>query len=1158
MEHLKELVSPKTLHWLSYVASLSWIVLGVIFFGIFADMESNESRFDFRCGSNKDKELIRGKCHEQYEKQYHKIPVFWFVIINFLVTASVCVFYSQAVKSRVNELEAHIKDEEEQAEQRIRNPTRKKLFTAYCFQLAARFLLGIFFVVIQANLLYPHNFPSNFNCNLIRVDNFTNVTVIATSNVKQTQTSYECHNQRAAKKTFGCHFLIGVTGFFALLAFVEATFILFKFVRSIRREERFMEDPKFYKYYLKSNSNASLLEPERQTLYRTNNHQHQHQPATSTAAYIERMKTYVQTVTDRPLSDLKSPFHRNPGEGFGTDITLDQIYTNLNIHEGRVDSEHLAGDRDTLLKKYPRKTANLPPRPADIFDANKQNILLVGHPGTGKTMFCTKILRDWASDKLFVEVQNKQLDFQVAFLFKLRILNGLADQELNLRELLDRSEYSATLSDENEVWDYIRQNPNKVLVIFDGFDEYSGRTKIDNDDILYRNPREEDRMPLHSLLKNILSGKILAGATVLTTTRPNALSCFGSLCFNRTVEILGFTTDQVEEYVGKFTNGGDKAETIKEHIRSNLILRSFCYIPVNCFIICSCLLKLLIDNSADHLGCLPTKLTEIYSVAIKILYFCYDDDRCRHHKDKGRDFYLKPFKELPEAVTRVFSRLGEIAFNGIQQGRLVFESQEVNDLEKNGLFQRLPDTSSGLKEGKAQYCFLHLTVQEFFAAKYLVDTMSHEELKTFVSDHIKEGAWKVVMQFVAGLLEQEEQSTDIFSGLLPLSSVTRETTFFIIRREELGTKTETLTCWPAQDDKELVVTLFNCMYENNLSSLEVQRRLAQIDCNALDFSDCRLSPLDCLTLVHALQSSGKKILHFNLLGNHIDSLGCIEISKLFGGKDHNQGFCNLKSLNLTLNGIGDEGVKYLTTALINNNCKLNTLGLKGNDITDKAVEHLTKALINNNCKLTNLGLEGNEITDKGVEHLTKALINNNCKLNSLGLEGNEITDKGVEHLTKALINNNCKLNSLGLEGNEITDKGVEHLTKALINNNCKLNSLGLEGNEITDKGVEHLTKALINNNCILNSLGLGTNEITDKGVEHLTTALINNNCKLISLSLKVKSGITDKGVNHLTRALINNNCKLKSLSLPEDVVSEKSKILINDAAKERNCAVFYF
>ena len=113
-------------------------------------------------------------------------------------------------------------------------------------------------------------------------------------------------------------------------------------------------------------------------------------------------------------------------------------------------------------------------------------------------------------------------------------------------------------------------------------------------------------------------------------------------------------------------------------------------------------------------------------------------------------------------------------------------------------------------------------------------------------------------------------------------------------------------------------------------------------------------------------------------------------------------------------------------------------------------------------------------------------------------------------------------------------------------------------NKITYKGVEHLTKALINNNCKLNSLGLEWNEITDKGVEHLTTALISNNCKLISLNLKFMSGLTDKGVNHLTRALTNNNCKLKNLSLHGLVVSEKSKILINDAAKDKNCAVFYF
>ena len=1166
MDSLKEFLAPKTFNRFSFVVNICWILLGITLSAIFLDAETSESRFDFRCGSNGDKELIRGKCYEQYEKQYHKfgIPVYGFVILNFFLTSSVCVVYSQAVKARVCELEANFKDEEKQTQLGIRNRTRKKLFTAYCLQLVARFLLGIIFVLLQTNLLYPRGFPSNFNCNLAKKGNFTNTTVTAT----------ECHNQRATKKTFWSYAVIVVTGTFALLVFIEVLCILWR----ARRRERFMEDQQFYKHYLKSNSNASPKEPQQQPLTEvvTQGDVNQtEQPSTaassnappsfndtnrnaqtSVGTFQERMKNYIRTVTDRPLCDLKSPFHRNPGEGLGTNLTLDKIYTNLIIHEGRAYLDQLTGDREEQLKKYLRANANLKPkRPADVFDADNQNILVVGHPGTGKTLFCTKILRDWACDNLFIGGQNAQLDFQVAFLVKLRMLNRVADQELSLRELLEYSEYSTPLSAEpDEVWKYIRQNPNKVLVIFDGFDEYSGRTEIDNDDTLYRN-WEEERMPLHSLLKKILSGKLLAGATVLTTTRPTAVSCFGSLCFHKAVEILGFTPQQVEDYVEKFTSGGDKAKTIKEHIRSNLNLLSFCYIPVNCFIICSCLLKLLIDNSAYHLGCLPTKLTEIYSVAIKILYFCYDDDRCRHHKDKGRDFYLKPFKELPEAVTRVFSRLGEIAFTGIQQGRLVFESQEVNDLEKNGLFQRLPDTSSGLKEGKAQYCFLHLTVQEFFAAKYLVDTMSHEELKTFVSDHIKEGSWKVVMQFVAGLLEQEEQSTDIFSGLLPLSSVTRETTSYEIRREELEGRTETVTCWPAQEDKELVVTLFNCMYENNSSGLEVQRRLAQIDCNALDFSHCRLSPLDCLTLVHALQSSGEKIVHFNLFANHIASLGCMEISKLFVGKDHNQGFCNLKSLNLSHNVIRDDGVKYLTAALVNNNCKLNSLTIGSNGINDEGVEHLIKALTNTNCELSSLDLDNNRgITVEGVKHLTAALINSDCKLNHLALGNSEITVEGVKHLTAALINSNCKLNSLELGNIEIIDEALKHLTEALINSNCKLNSLNLGYNKITIEGVKHLTAALINSNCKLNSLNLGYNKITIEGVKHLTAALINSNCKLNSLGLR-NSEITDEAVNHLTKALTNTNCKLSSLDLSYNKITVEGVKHLTAALINSNCKV---
>ena len=775
-----------------------------------------------------------------------------------------------------------------------------------------------------------------------------------------------------------------------------------------RNVERLIEGLQFHNYYLKSNSIASPAEVQHQEL--------------------STMKKHVREVTELPYRDLKSPFH-NPGEGPRRDLKLDEIFTNLIVYEGRAEY-NFSGDRLEQLKEYHKANENLrPTRPGDIFDAEKQKILVVGRPGIGKTMFSTKILRDWASDNLISETQKSQIDINVAFLIKLRMFNSI-NKDLNLRELLDHSEYSTALSE--DIWNYILDNPERVLVIFDGFDEYLGRTEINKDDIPHRNSGEE-RMPVHLLLKKIVSGKILTGATVLTTTRPNAVSCFGSLDFHKTVEILGFTTEQVKDYVEKFTKEEDKAETIKQHITSNLNLLAFCYIPVNCFIICSCLLELL--GNTTGFTSLPTRLTQIYSIAIKMFYFSYDDNQYRHNKADGQPFFLKPFKELSSHVQNVFARLGKIAFDGIKEGKLILESHEVNDLESNGLFHRLPDTRDRpLAEPRPQYCFLHLTIQEFLAAKYLVDTYSSEDLQKFVSDHIQDGAWKVVMQFVAGLLaEKEGQSTDIFSDLLPSETFTEKVK--IKMSEDSEERTKTRTWWPTPEHRSLVVTLFNCMYENNASDREVQKKLVKIGCNALDFRRCNLSPLDCLALVHALKSV-EGILDFDLTDNNLQSLGCIEIAKLLPGNQHNQGFCELKRLNLRENNITDEAVKHLSTALTHTNCTLNSLNLEYNNITDEAVKHLSTALTHTNCKLNNLNLGFNKITDEAVKHLSTALTHTNCKLISLNLLNNEITDEAVKHLCTALTHTNCKLNSLNLWNNNITDKGKNLLNS--MNINCKV------------------------------------------------------------------------------------------------------------------------
>ena len=196
------------------------------------------------------------------------------------------------------------------------------------------------------------------------------------------------------------------------------------------------------------------------------------------------------------------------------------------------------------------------------------------------------------------------------------------------------------------------------------------------------------------------------------------------------------------------------------------------------------------------------------------------------------------------------------------------------------------------------------------------------------------------------------------------------------------------------------------MYENNASDREVQKKLAKLGCNALNFYCCNLSPLDCLALVHALKSV-KGILDFDLSYNELQSLGCIEIAKLLRGSKHNQGFCKLKRLILLDNNITDVGIKHLSTALTHTNCTLNSLNLDRNHITAEGVKHLSTALTHANCKLKNLNLWHNKITDEGVEHLSPALTHTNCKLNRLNLGSNRITQKGKE-LVKSM-NINCQV-----------------------------------------------------------------------------------------------------------------------------------------------------
>ena len=1065
------------------------------------------------------------------------------------------VIYSQSVKSRVNELDAeHSQDQQEN--RRGRKP--RGLFIAYVSQLVLRISFGILFIVLQTQVLYGNNFPSNFKCELMPTAGNNSVT--PSTNITPVTQVFQCHNQRASKKTFWIKAVSVVNGMFVFLVFIEIVCILSRARKAVGR--RFMEDEQFFTDHLKStrvpsardNTREStqhseptshelpLLSPQEPVELPEQNHGEQIQeplPQDSTEQephqvqsemhcqqpplqdFIKTIKESVKKGTEQ-LIDLKQPYKRpNPGEGSAKDLNINQIYTNLKIQEGRTEIYNFPTDRREQLQIYPQPNPNKSEfnRPEDIIDAKHKNIIVVGRPGIGKTLFCTKLLRDWASGEVFSNEQNLEADYNIAFLLKFRRLSKLTTH-INLRELLcDCSEYPTYVND--EVWEYILQNPNKLLLMFDGTDEFPRHSEIATEDYSdYRNTAEGE-MPVLALYQKIADGKLLSGATVITTTRPTAVSSLKELNFNRVVEILGFTSQQVEDYVEKFTKEEHDADRVKEtmwqHISGNLNLFSLSYIPVNCFIICSCLFYVLRNCDPPRL---PTKLTEIYSIAIKIFFSRHSSEKYRSSITNCDKFVFKKFRELPSQIQDVFKRLGKIA-----------------GLEDCGLLHRLPDRAGPLAAPpEEQFCFTHLTVQEFMAAKHLTDTLDGEKLRTFVADKIRDGKWAVVIQFIAGLLQEREVPlTHIFTDLLPAKTEEKEKRKLTGIRDKTSKDSEprTLTCWPAEEDKHLALNLCKCLNETNVNNSVIEEKLAEINFNAVDFSHCSLAPVDCAALVQVLQNT-KGISCMNLQRNNIGPLGCEKIAKLANNDKLTS------SLNLADNQITDKGVNHLSEALKQR--KLETLNLAGNQLTDKGVQHLSEAL--KQSKLETLNLASNQITDKGVQHLSEAL--KQSKLETLNLEGNQITDKGVQHLSEAL--KQSKLETLNLVGNQITDKGVNHLSEAL--KQSKLETLGLAYNQITDQGVQHLSEALKQSE--LEKLNLRRNQITDKGVNHLSEALKQS--KLETLYLE-NNKITDKGAQHLSEAL--KQSKLETLYLENNKITDKGVNHLSEALKQSKLEILY-
>ena len=131
---------------------------------------------------------------------------------------------------------------------------------------------------------------------------------------------------------------------------------------------------------------------------------------------------------------------------------FEQIYTNLSM---------LIEGGSGGIQKCPLDYSALLTTPVD--GVMPKRFLVQGEGGAGKTTFCSKIAWDWTNGSRFQE-------FTMVLVIPLR---DTEDDE-TVGQIVKRY-----LPDENRVQarqidNYIRTNPDKVFIIFDGLDEYNG------------------------------------------------------------------------------------------------------------------------------------------------------------------------------------------------------------------------------------------------------------------------------------------------------------------------------------------------------------------------------------------------------------------------------------------------------------------------------------------------------------------------------------------------------------------------------------------------------------------------------------------------------------------------------------------------------------
>ncbi|XP_056445670.1 NACHT, LRR and PYD domains-containing protein 12-like [Gadus chalcogrammus] len=860
-------------------------------------------------------------------------------------------------------------------------------------------------------------------------------------------------------------------------------------------------------------------------------------------------------------SHLREKF-RNEFEGIakaGQPTGLNDFYTELLITargSGEVNQEHEIRLIETASRKPAREETQI--KCEDIFkplagqDQPIRTIMTTGVAGIGKTVLTHKFTLDWAEGKA-------NHDIHFTFLLTFRELNLLKGKEFSLVELLHY------FFIETKIAAICRFEWFQVVFILDGLDEC--RLPLD-----FQNNQSwtDVTMPtsVDVLLTNLIRGNLLPSARIWITTRPGAANKIPAECVDMVTEVRGFNDSQKEEYFQKKFSDETLASTIISHVKKSRSLHIMCHIPVFCWISATVLEDLF--QPSQRVKEMPKTVTQMYIYFLRVQSIQAD---MKYHGRAEKDL------DWSSESREIIVSLGKLAFNQLEKGNLIFYETDLAECGidiraasvYSGVFTQIFKEECWLYQDKV-FCFVHLSIQEFLAALYVLQSFINTGVNLFSEEpatpgkdelflyqsavdkalQCENGHLDLFLRFLLGLSLETNQK--LLRGLLGKTGSRSMTTQFKqgllwLTGRQPNQRTVCYIKEKINGDipPERSINLLHCLNELNDPSLveEIQQSLT----SGRLFMES-LSPAQWSALVFILLSSDEELDVFDLKKYSASEEGLLRLvpvvkaSKISLLNDCllserccealasvlSSSASSLRELDLSTNDLQDSGVKLLSSGLGSPHCTLETLRLNGCQLSERCCEALASVLSSNSSSLRELDLSINDLQDSGVKLLSAGLGSPHCTLETLRLYGCRLSERCCEALASVLISNSSSLRELDLSTNDLQDSGVRLLSAGLGSPLCALETLRLKGCHLSERCCEALASVLSSNFSSLRELDLSTNNLQDSGVKLLSAGLGSPHCTLETLSL---SGclVTQEGCASLTSALSSNPSHLRALDL---------------------------